>query len=146
MLPSRLSRPTPRFRAASLGIVCISALVLAGATALNGPAAEARALQTFGPGTVDCQPLAAMQSDCLLSASRISGNNNNEATFNITALPPGERASFGKWCGKPSDHCQVTITGTRQAPTASRLSAITAIRWTRPNKPMNQAAARALPN
>ena len=140
----RLSRLKPRLRVAFLGL-CVPAL-LAGVVALAGQAAEARSMQTFGPGAVSCQPLGAKQFDCLLSSSRISGDNKNEATFSITSLPPGEQAMFGKWCGQPSDHCKVTITGIRQAAEASRLSMVTAVRWTRPNNPMNQAAARAMPN
>lgn len=101
----------------------------------------APAAETFGPGRVSCQILVGEQVDCLLSASRITGGNRNEASFSLTALPPGERALFRKWCLNPADECIVTIQGRREAPQAIRLATVTSLRWRRPLAPMDQAAA-----
>lgn len=103
-----------------------------------GPAAAA---ETFGPGKVSCQILDGKQADCLLSASRITGGNGNEASFSLTALPPGERAPFRKWCLHPADECIVTIQGQRESPRATRLATVTSLQWRRPRAPRNQAAA-----
>ena len=103
-----------------------------------GPAAAA---ETFGPGKVSCQILVGEQADCLLSASRITRDNKNEASFSLTALPPDERALFRKWCLHPADECIVTIQGQRASPQATRLATVTSLRWRRPRAPKNQAAA-----
>jgi len=105
------------------------------------PAAAAPAVETFGPGKVSCQVLAGEQVDCLLSASRITAGSRNEASFSLTALPPGERALFRKWCLHPADECTVTIQGQREAPQATRLATVTSLRWMRPRAPRDQAAA-----
>jgi len=79
--------------------------------------------------------------DCLLSVSRITAGNRNEASFSLTVLPPGQRALFRKWCLHPADECTVTIQGQREAPQATRLATVTSLQWRRPRAPRNQAAA-----
>jgi len=105
------------------------------------PATAAPPAETFGPGKVSCQILVGEQVDCLLSASRITRDNRNEASFSLTALPPGERALFRKWCLKPADECTVTIQGRREAPQSTRLATVTSLQWRRPRPPRDQAAA-----
>jgi hypothetical protein len=104
-------------------------------------AMAAPAVETFGPGKVSCQVLFGDQVDCLLSASRITGNNRNEASFSLTTLPLAERVLFRKWCLHSSDECIVTIQGQRESPQATRLATMTSLQWTRPRAPRNQAAA-----
>jgi hypothetical protein len=106
-----------------------------------GPAMATAAVETFGPGMVSCQILDGDQADCLLSASRITGGNGDEASFSLTALPPGEQASFRKWCLHPADECTVTIQGQRESPQATRLATVTSLQWRRPRAPRDQAAA-----
>ena len=101
------------------------------------------AAETFGPGKVSCQILVNEQSDCLLSASRITADNRNEASFSLTDLAPGPRTLFSKWCLHPVDECTVTIVGERESPQATRLSTITSLKWQRPRAPLDQDAAAA---
>ncbi len=117
-------------------VLCLVACLIC-----TAPAAAAPATETFGPGEVSCQIVVQEQVDCLLSASRITHDNRNEASFSLTALPPGERASFRKWCLHPTDECIVTIQGQREAPQATRLATVTSLQWSRPRAPRNQAAA-----
>ncbi len=105
------------------------------------PATAAPAAETFGPGKVSCQILVGEQADCLLSASRVTGSNRNEASFSLNTLPPGERVLFRKWCLHPADECIVTIKGQRESPQATRLATVTSLQWRRPRAPRDQAAA-----
>ncbi len=105
------------------------------------PAVAAPAAETFGPGKVSCLALGGGQADCLLSASRIKRGNRNEASFSLTALPPGERAQFRQWCLHPADGCIVTLQGRRVAPQANRLATVTSLQWRRPRVPKNEASA-----
>ncbi len=118
-------------------------LVLCGLAVQTCSAVAAPALQTFGPGQVNCQALTGTQIDCLLAASRVTTGNRNVATFSVTALPPSEQALFRRWCLAAANECTVTVTGRRASPQSTRLAAVTRIRWTRLNAPMDQAAARA---
>ena len=105
------------------------------------PATAAPTAETFGPGKVSCQALAGGRADCLLSASRITRGNRNEASFSLTALPPGQREQFRKWCLHPADGCIVTLQGRRVSPQANRLSTVTSLQWRRPRAPKNEAGA-----
>ena len=105
------------------------------------PATAAPAVETFGPGSVDCQVVVGDQADCLLSASRITGSNSNEASFSLAALPSGERELFRKWCLHPADECTVTIQGQRESLQATQLTMVISLQWTRPQAPRDQAAA-----
>ena len=105
------------------------------------PAMAAPAVETFGPGSVDCQVVAGGQADCLLSASRVTGGNDNEASFSLTLLPASEREPFRRWCLHQDDECTVTIQGQRASPQATRLDTVTSLQWTRPQVPRDQAAA-----
>ena len=104
-------------------------------------ARAAPADETFGPGKVSCQILVGDQADCLLSSSRITVGGNNEASFSLAELAPGERKLFTKWCLNPSDECIVTFQGHRQFPQGTRLSSVTSLVWRRPRPPRDQAAA-----
>ncbi|HEY0205917.1 MAG TPA: hypothetical protein VGC15_17375 [Acetobacteraceae bacterium] len=115
-------------------------------TATPNPALAAVGPETFGPGKVACQRLGAGQFDCLLTSLRISESGNNVTTFSLAALPSMERASFQRWCSTAADDCTVQLQGARQVPEASRLSAVTSVRWTRLKPPRDQAAARAAEN
>jgi hypothetical protein len=130
---------TPGWDGAALAIM----LLLAGLAFQSRHAAAAQAVQTFGPGQVNCQALTGTRVDCLLAASRVKRDNRNAATFSLTALPRGEQATFRKWCLTAADECTVTVTGRRASPQSTRLSTVTRVRWTRLNAPMDQAAARA---
>ena len=118
-------------------------LLVAGLAFQSGQAVAAPAVQTFGPGQVNCQALTGTRVDCLLTASRVTRDNRNVATFSVTALPPNEQAPFSKWCLTTADECTVTVTGRRDSPQATRLSTVTSVRWTRLSAPVDQAAARA---
>jgi hypothetical protein len=101
-------------------------------------------VETFGPGTVNCQRLLGAQVDCLLAASRIAQGNRNVAAFTVETLPHSEQALFRKWCLTQADDCHVTVTGRRTWPQSTRLSTVVSVRWNRLSAPVNQAAARAL--
>ena len=124
--------------------IAFSVLLLLGALALQTCSAVAGpALQTFGPGQVNCQALTGTQVDCLLAASRVTQGNRNVATFSVTTLPLGEQALFRKWCVAAANECTVTVTGQRASPQSTRLAAVMKVHWTRLTAPMDQAAARA---
>jgi hypothetical protein len=129
----------PRGPAVALAVV----LLLAGLALQTGQAGAAEAVQTFGPGKVNCQALAGTQVDCLLAADRVTQGNRNVATFGVTALPRRDQALFRKWCLAAANECTVTVTGLRDSPDSSRLSTVTSVHWTRLSAPMNEAAARA---
>ncbi len=126
------------WHAAALCVV----LVLAGLAVPLRQARAAQALQTFGPGRVNCQALTGTHVDCLLATNQVTSDNSNVATFSVTALPPGEQASFRKWCLAVADECAVTVTGRRASPQGSRLSRVTSVHWTRPSSPVSDAVAR----
>ena len=121
-----------------------AAFLFVGLAAPAWPVIASPEIETFGPGTVDCQTLAATQTDCLLAASRITQGNRNVATFSLESLPRGEQTLFIKWCLATTDGCVVTVTGRREAPESTRLSTVTSVHWTRLSAPVNDAAARAL--
>ena len=125
------------------GVARIVLLLLAGLAVQTRHDAAAEAVQTFGPGQVNCQALSGTRVDCLLSANRMTRDNRNVATFSVMALPRGEQALFRKWCLTTADECTVTVTGRRASPQSTRLSTVTSVRWTRLSAPVNQAAARA---
>ncbi len=108
------------------------------------PAIASPAVQTFGPGKVDCQPLVGTQMDCLLATNMITQDNRNVATFSVDLLPPGEPALFRKWCLAAMDDCTVTLTGRRASPQSTRLSTVISVHWTRLSAPLNEATARAV--
>lgn len=120
-----------------------AAILLAGLAILTWPAIASPPVQTFGPGKVSCQRLAGTQMDCLLAADRITQSSGNVATFSLDLLPPGQRTLLRKWCLAASDECTVTVTGRRASLQSTRLSAVTSVHWTRPNAPMDEAAAQA---
>ncbi len=120
------------------------AILLAGLAVLTCPAIASPAVQTFGPGKVNCQPLVGTQMDCLLATNMIAQDNRNVATFSVDVLPPGEPALFRKWCLAAGDDCSVTVTGRRASPQSTRLSTVTSVHWTRPSAPMDEATARAV--
>ena len=103
------------------------------------------AAETFGPGLVSCQTLVGERTDCLLSASRITEDNRNEASFSLTDLESGPRELFSKWCLHPADECTVTVVGERGSPQATRLSTVTSLKWQRPRAPRDQDEASAAP-
>ncbi len=138
------SNPQRRFRLLARLAAPAAALAMLCGPAGPGPAMAAQPVQTFGPGKVSCQRLSGNQSDCLLSASRITSYGPNEASFAITDLPAAERALFSKWCLHDTDYCIVTIKGQKQSPQTTRLSSVQSLHWTRSDAPLNQAAARAL--
>ena len=111
---------------------------------MHGLAIAAPTVETFGPGTVNCESLGGTQFDCLLAASTITQGNGNVATFSVDLLPPGEQALFRHWCLSDSDDCTVTVMGSRDSPESSRLSAVTSVHWTRLSMPLNDAAAAAM--
>lgn len=117
-------------------VLSLVACLICGAAATAAPVTE-----TFGPGEVNCQVLSGDQADCLLSASRVTGNDRNEASFSLTAVPPDQQALFRKWCLHPADECVVTIEGQRESPKATRLATVTSLQWRRPRAPRDQAAA-----
>jgi hypothetical protein len=118
-------------------------LLLAGLAVQTRRAVAAQAVQTFGPGQVNCQALTGTRVDCLLGANRLTRDNRNVATFSVTALPRGEQGLFRQWCLAAADECTVTVTGRRASPASTRLSSVTTVHWTRLSAPLNQAAARA---
>jgi hypothetical protein len=118
-------------------------LLLAGLAVQTRQAVAAQAVQTFGPGQVNCQALTGTRVDCLLGANRLTRDNRNVATFSVTALPRGEQGLFRQWCLAAADECTVTVTGRRASPASTRLSSVTTVHWTRLSAPLNQAAARA---
>ena len=140
-MPRSLSNFTARFGR----VLVLLALFSAMAPTIDDAWGAGR-IETFGPGSVDCQRLDESHVNCLLSALRITQDNKNVVAFDIAALPRKEQAIFRKWCSADGDSCIVTIKGTRAAPDATNLSTISSIHWTRLSAPRNQAAARALKN
>jgi hypothetical protein len=135
-------RPTATKASFSATLLRLHLVLLLGCCLMFTTAATvAPVAETFGPGKVNCQILVGDQVDCLLSASRIMGNNRNEALFSLTTLPLGERALFRKWCLHRADECTVTIQGARESPLSTRLATVTSLQWTRPQPPRNPAAA-----
>jgi hypothetical protein len=118
-------------------------LLLAGLAVQTRQAVAAKAVQTFGPGQVNCQALTGTRVVCLLGANRLTRDNRNVATFSVTAPPRGEQALFRQWCLAAADECTVTATGRRASLLSTRLSSVTTVRWTRLSAPLDQAAARA---
>ncbi len=125
------------------GAVLSVLVLLAGLAVQPRQAAAAQAVQTFGPGQVNCQALTGTRVDCLLGANRVTRDNRNVATFSVSALPRRDQALFRKWCLTTADECTVTVTGRRTSPQSTRLSTVTKVRWTRYSAPVDQAAARA---
>jgi hypothetical protein len=117
-------------------------LVLASLAVQTRQTVAAQAVQTFGPGQVNCQAMTGTRVDCLLAATRVTAGNRNVATFGVTALPRGQQALFRKWCLSVANECTVTVTGRRASPQSSRLSTVTAVHWTRLSPPVNESAAR----
>jgi hypothetical protein len=128
----------PRGPAVALAVL----LVVAGLAARTLQAVAAEAVQTFGPGKVNCQALAGTQVDCLLAANRVTQDNRNVASFSVTDLPHSAQALFRKWCLASANECEVTVTGQLASPQSSRLSTITSVHWTRLSAPVNDLAAR----
>ena len=129
-------------RALRRKLVTVSlALPLVAGLLCSAPAMAAA--ETFGPGLVSCQIVVGDRTDCLLSASRITADNRNEASFSLTDLAPGPRELFSKWCLHPGDECTVTVAGERESPQATRLSTVTSLKWQRPQAPLDQDAAAA---
>ena len=122
----------------------LAVILLAGLALLSWPAIASPALQTFGPGKVNCQRLAGTHMDCLLAASRITQSSGNVATFSLDLLSPGQQTLFRKWCLAASDYCTVTLKGRRATLQSTRLSAVISVHWTRPSAPVNEEAARVL--
>jgi hypothetical protein len=118
-------------------------LLLAGLVVQSPRVAAAEAVQTFGPGQVNCQALTGTRVDCLLAANRVKRDNRNVATFSVTALPRHEEALFRRWCLAVADDCTVTLRGRRVSPQSTRLSSVASVHWTRLSAPMNDVAAVA---
>ena len=118
-----------------------SVLLLMAGVLYAGPVMAAP--ETFGPGLVNCQAVVNGHTDCLLSASRITAGNRNEASFGLSAVAAGPRELFRKWCLHPADECIVTVVGERGSPQATRLSTVTSLKWHRPQAPRDQDAAAA---
>ena len=127
----------------SRGLSVLGAALCAQLLGSPHAAAAAGGIQTFGPGTVNCQALTGTHVDCLLADSRVTQDNSNVATFSIADLPRDQQALFRKWCLSAADECTVTVTGRLASPQTSRLETVTSVHWTRPSAPVSDVAAGA---
>ena len=99
-MPRSLSNFTARFGR----VLVLLALFSAMAPTIDDAWGAGR-IETFGPGSVDCQRLDESHVNCLLSALRITQDNKNVVAFDIAALPRKEQAIFRKWCSAGGDSC-----------------------------------------
>ena len=78
---------------------------------VHAGAAAAQAVQTLGPGQVNCEALGDTQVDRLLAAGLVTPDNSNVATFSVGVLPQDEQALLPRWCVDTANECTVTLTG-----------------------------------
>ncbi len=96
------------------GMAVLAGLLL---PVVRSGAAAAQAMQTFGPGQVNCEALGGTQVDCLLAAGLVTPDNSNVATFSVGVLPQDEQALFRRWCVDTANECTVTVTGAHRVAT-----------------------------